>query len=125
MADFGGYWCDRIIGEPMTQAQELAVWKIVGQNGYGVHLLGGGSSAHHFTLVAYGADFVAVGVLFLPLWLANIRSLQGSIITVTNDQGHAITEQLVVRVQEPRSRTAYNLVNTSRRLEVPVDVLTV
>jgi hypothetical protein len=125
MATIGTLFCSRVMGEIRPMAQRMTVWQIPGQNGYGVHLHGLGHGENQFTAVAYGSDVLTGGVIHLPTWLTSLRALQGTVVTIVNDQGVSIANQLIREVGIPKSQTAWDLIGITRRLEVPVQTLTV
>lgn len=125
MASIGGVTCSRVIGEVHPMAQRMTIWQIPGQDGYGVHLHGLGTGDSQFTAVAFGSDAVLGGIIHLPTWIAALRALQGTVVTIITDQGHSITNQLIRDIGVPKSRTANDLTGTSRRVELTVQTLTV
>jgi hypothetical protein len=121
----GSVVCSRVIGHARPQATRVQTWQIPGVNGYGVHLLGDGNSESQFAAIAYGRDTVVSGVIHLPTWYASLRDTQGTIITITNEQGIAFADQLVLEVGDPQRQTANDLNNITARFQVNIRTVTV
>jgi hypothetical protein len=96
----------------------MEIWQIPGLDGYNVHLLGKGDSQSTFTCVLFGIE------TGLQAWVDSLRALQGQIVTITNEQGTVITNQLIVSVGEPKKRTANDLVSTTQRWELQLSAIT-
>jgi len=121
----GSLACSRVIGHARPQATRVQTWQIPGVNGYGAHLLGDGNSESQFVAVVYGRDTVVSGVVHLPTWYASLRDIQGTIVTITNEQGIAFSNQLVLEVGDARRQTANDLNNITARFEVNIRTVTV
>lgn len=121
----GAVECSRVIGHARPQATRVQTWQIPGIDGYGAHLLGAGNSESQFVAVAFGRDTVISGVIHLPTWYDALRATQGTIVTVTNEIGHAFSNQLILEVSDPIRRTANDLNNITARFQVNIRTVTV
>lgn len=103
MAAIGGVSCTTVKGGGIDLSQSVSTWRVPGRDGVGAQKLGKSDSRWSF-----------VGMLLdssanVQTWVANITSLKGAIIGVTDDFVVTHTGLLVTNVSQPqRKGVVYN-----------------
>lgn len=100
MASFGGTTCTFVKGKAAAKKQRVETWQQAGYDGYGAQKLGLGNSESRFVLVHF--DTVANA----RTWIGLIEAMQGTLVTVVDDDGESVPLFLVQRVSPPRITAA-------------------
>ena len=92
MPSVGGVTCDFVRGGARSLKSTVEVWRQPGFDGYGAQLTGQGDSESRFSLVRFGSATT------VNTWRLSVEALQGTLISLTNDLGVAVSGFLVQRV---------------------------
>ena len=113
MATFGGQTTDFVKGKARGRKQRVELWQRPGVDGYGAQLLGLGDSDATFVLVRYGT------LAAVSSWMTLIEAMQGTSVTIVDDDNETITGFLVTRVGQPRIQSA-DQGSSEKRMQVQV-----
>lgn len=117
MATLGSVTCD-IINEreaAHTLRQRTETWQTPGVDGYGAQTLGRGDSAIRFEVVKYDNRDN------LETWIGNVEAVQGTVVSITDNDGVVFTNVLVTAVRVVERHVAYIPGGTNRRAKLSID----
>lgn len=117
MATLGSVTCD-IINEreaAHTLRERVETWQTPGLAGYGAQTLGRGDSPVRFEVVKYANRDN------LETWIGNVEAVQGTVVSVTDNDGVVFTNVLVTAVRVVERHVAYIPGGTNRRAMLSID----
>jgi len=114
MAYVGSVLCTFVRGNCPSPKMRLEVWTVPGVNGYGAASMGRNDSPFEVVAVLFSN---AVGV---QLWKTQMESLQGTIVSITNDLGVTTANCLITKVGNMHSMAALAPGGITQRGEIPV-----
>ena len=100
MAAIGATNCDMVKGEAPNLKQAVDVWRFPGHSGYGAQLLGLDDAAFVFRAILFDT-YALVGD-----WADDLYDLQGTVVSIVNDQGNTFTNCLIQSVSAVNFTTA-------------------
>jgi hypothetical protein len=118
MAQIGGVHCTFVHGHPSRPKQRLMLWRVPGIDGYGAQAMGYNDAEFEVVAVLYSND---EGIL---LWKLALESMQGTIVTITNDLGITFTRCLITDVSPMRSMAARAAGGITQRGEIKIHGVT-
>ena len=114
MAQIGGVVCTFVRGHCPRQKQSLMLWRVPGVDGYGAQTMGYNDSPFEVVAVLYS------NALGLDVWKNALESLQGTLVTITNDLGITTARCLIRTVSPMRSVAAFAAGGITQRGEITV-----
>jgi hypothetical protein len=114
MAAIGNITCTFVKGHCPTPKMRLELWHVPGLDSYGVAAMGRND-----------AEFEVLAVLFsntigVMTWKGELESLQGQIVTITNDLGIPFANCLIAKLGPLKSVPVLTLGGITQRGEMTV-----